>query len=110
MIKKRKKFIRRNWDKYSRLGRGRRKLQKWRKPRGRHGKMRERRKGYPSRPEIGMKSPTKEIRLVGNIKELLEAGKGEGIILRKIGRNLRIDIEKKASEKGIKILNSRGKK
>jgi ribosomal protein L32E len=32
MIKKRKKFIRRNWDKYSRLGRGRRKLQKWRRP------------------------------------------------------------------------------
>ncbi|MBM3233833.1 50S ribosomal protein L32e [Candidatus Pacearchaeota archaeon] len=108
--KKRKKFIRRNWDKYSRLGWGRKKKQKWRKPRGRHAKMRERRKGYPSRPEIGMKSPSKEIRLVSNLKELLQAEKGEEVIVRKIGKKKRIEIEKKASELGVKILNLRGKK
>ena len=71
--------------------------------------MRKRRKGYPTRPEIGMKSPTKEIRLVGNMKQLLQAGKGEEIILRKIGKKLRQEIEKKAGELGIKIINLRGK-
>jgi len=112
MKKKRKKFIRRNWDKYSRLGRGRRKLQKWRRPRGIHSKMRKRRAGYPTRPEIGMKSPSKEIRLVGNMKQLTGAKKGEEIIIRKIGKKLRTEIEKKAAELGIKILNQKkqGKK
>jgi len=105
--KKRKKFIRRNHDKYSRLGWGRKEKQKWRRPRGIHSKMRKRRKGYPTRPEIGMKSPEKKIRLVGNMKELLEAGKGEEIIIRKVGKKLRNEIEKKASESGIKILNAK---
>ena len=109
MTTKRKKFIRRNWDKYSRLGWGRPKKQKWRRPRGIHSKMRKRRKGYPSRPEIGMKSPTKEIRLVGNMRELMQTGKGEEIVLRKIGKKLRQEIEKKAGEMGIKIINQRKK-
>lgn len=106
----RKKFIRRNWDKYSRLGRGRRKLQKWRRPQGIHSKMRKRRKGYPSSPEIGMKSPFKKIKLIENMKQLLQLKKGEEIVIRKIGRKKRKEIEKKAAELGIRILNLRGKK
>jgi large subunit ribosomal protein L32e len=108
--KKRKKFIRRNHDKYSRLGWGRPKKQKWRRPRGIHSKMRKRRAGYPTRPEIGMKSPTKIPRLVGNMKELLKAAKGEEITVRKIGKKLRTEIENKSKELGIKIVNSRSKK
>jgi large subunit ribosomal protein L32e len=107
MIKKRKKFIRRNWDKYSRLGLRRKKLQKWRRPRGIHSKMRKRRAGYPTRPEMGMKSPAVKIKLIENTKQLLQVRKGEEIIIRKIGKKLRAEIEKKAGEMGIKILNNR---
>jgi ribosomal protein L32E len=72
-----------------------------------HNKMRERRKGYPSRPEVGMKSPEKKIRLVSNMKELLKARKGEEVIVRKIGNKKRKEIENKAGELGVKILNER---
>ncbi len=43
---KKKKFLRRNWNKYKRIGKGNKKKQKWRKPRGRDNKMREKRRGY----------------------------------------------------------------
>jgi len=105
--KKRKKFIRRNWDKYSRLGLRRKKLQKWRRPRGIHSKMRKRRAGYPTRPEIGMKSPAVQLRLVGNMRELVAARKGEEIIIRKVGKKLRKEIKEKSKEMGIKIINNR---
>lgn len=104
MIKKRKKFIRRNWDKYKRIGR--KKKQVWRKPRGRHGKMRERRKGYPSCPEIGLKNPNKiVIKMVRNLNELIKTGKGESVVLSRVGKKKRIEIEKKAAEIGVKIIN-----
>ena len=102
MIKKRKKFIRRNWDKYKRL---RRKLV-WRRPRGRHAKMRERRKGYPSRPEVGMRKAVRiNIKLISNMKELLMLKKNEEVVLAKIGKRKRQEIEKKAKEMNVKILN-----
>jgi len=107
----RKKFIRRNWDKYKRLG-GRRKKLVWRRPKGIHNKMRERREGYPQRPEIGMKSARKErkeILVVKNMKELQNLARGLGVIVAKIGRKKRLEIEKKAGELGIKILNERKK-
>lgn len=105
----RKKFIRRNHDKYKRLG-GRRKKLIWRRPKGIHSKMRERRAGYPQRPEMGMKSAKterKEIKIVKNMREISNIGKGEKIIISKVGRKLRTEIEKKAIELGIKIINNR---
>lgn len=103
----RKKFIRRNHDKYKRLG-GRRKKLIWRRPKGIHSKMRERRRGYPARPEMGMKKPeTKKPALVRNFIELSRINKGGKVILAKVGRKLRLEIEKKAKDLGIKILNER---
>ncbi len=105
----RKKFLRRNHDKYKRLG-GRKKKLIWRRPKGIHAKMRERRRGYPQRPEIGMKSSRnerKEILIVKNMKELQDIKRGQGIIVSKIGRKKRLEVEKKTSELGIKILNER---
>lgn len=105
----RKKFLRRNHDKYKRLG-GRRKKLIWRRPKGIHNKMRERRAGYPSRPEMGMKSARterREIKLIKNVKELQNAVKGESVIVAKVGKRKRLEIGKKAGELGIKILNSR---
>ena len=51
------KFRRRDWHKYKRLGKKDKKKVKWRKPKGRHNKMRESRKGYAASPSIGMKKP-----------------------------------------------------
>jgi len=102
----RKKFIRRNHDKHKRLG-GRRKKLVWRRPKGIHNKMRERRRGYPQRPEIGMRNYGKETRLIGNMKEMMGVKRGEEIILAKVGRKLRRELEEKAKELEAKIINQR---
>jgi large subunit ribosomal protein L32e len=100
------KFLRRNWDKFSRLGKNKKKKQVWRSPKGRHNKMRRKRKGYPAVVSIGYKQEDKKkMTLVNNTKELEGIGKGEMIILGKIGNKKRIEIVKKAKEKGIEIYN-----
>jgi len=53
------KFLRRVWKRHSKLGRGRKKKQVWRKPTGRDNKMRERKKGHPSVVSIGYRSEKK---------------------------------------------------
>ncbi len=103
----RKKFIRRNHDKYKRLG-GRRKKLIWRRPKGRHSKTRERRAGYPQRPEMGMKKPVSvKPKLIMNLRMLENAVRGEGVIIAKVGKKLREKIYKEAEGKGIRILNER---
>jgi large subunit ribosomal protein L32e len=107
------KFLRRNWSKASRLGKGRKKKQVWRSPKGRHSKTRGERKGYPAIVKIGYKQEEK-IRgliedktpiLVQNVKELMKLEKGQVAILGNIGQRKRLEIAKKAKEKGIKISN-----
>lgn len=101
-----KKFLRRTWDRYAKLGKGRKKKQIWRKPRGRDNKMREKRKGYPSVVSIGYKKNKKnnrEILLVNNIRALEKIGKKSLIQLGRIGRKKKIEIIKRAKEKGISI-------
>ena len=46
-------FLRSDTNRHKRLGSHRAKLQKWRRPRGRHNKIRRKRFGYPLRVEIG---------------------------------------------------------
>jgi large subunit ribosomal protein L32e len=101
-------FLRRNWDKFSRLGRNKRKKQVWRSPKGRHNKMRKKRKGYPAVVSIGYKNQSdenKKMTLVNNLKELEGIGKEEMIIVGKVGNRKRIEIVKKAKEKGIQVYN-----
>ncbi|MEK6842431.1 MAG: eL32 family ribosomal protein [Nanoarchaeota archaeon] len=104
-------FLRRTWYRFSRLGKGRRKKQKWRNPTGRHNKIRKRRKGYSARVSIGYsKDKTtkgridKKIpRIIHNLKELEKIGKNEIAIMGKIGGKKRIEIIKKAKEMKIQI-------
>ena len=90
---------------------------KWKKPRGRHSKMRKRRKSYPKIVLIGYKS-SKEFSgkvnslrpaLIHNSKELLKIKKDEIAIIARIGSKKRIELIKLANEKNIKILNVGGK-
>ena len=62
-----RKYKRRSTGEFSRLGRGRKKKQVWRKPRGRDNKMREGTKSRPKCPKIGEKKPSK---LQGKIRGL----------------------------------------
>jgi large subunit ribosomal protein L32e len=109
-----KKFVRRSTLKFSRMGRGRRKLQRWRRATGRHNKMRKNRFGYAKSPRIGFKSPRKDAGkiegrtpvLVRNLKDFLNLNeKNILIIARTVGAKKRIDMIKKANEMKFKILN-----
>ena len=108
-----KEFVRQEHLKYSKLGKGRKKLQKWRKPKGRDSKMRLKRKGYSKTVSVGYKSPRKSLGkingmkpvLVYNVKDLFKLDKNSVAIIARIGVRKKLDIIKHAQEKKIKILN-----
>lgn len=113
MRRKKPKFLRKDTFKISRLGRRRKKKQKWRRPRGRHSKVREKRKGYPQQPSIGWRSP-KEIRglikglkpkVVFNVQDLNNLKENEIAIIGKVGKKRKIEIVKEALKRNIKLLN-----
>ncbi len=107
------KFLRRSSDRYSKLGRKRKKKQVWRNPTGRHNKMREKRKGYPAIVSIGYRTEKslrgkikgKDPIRVMNVKDLGKLGKENIAIIGKVGRKKRIEIIKVAKEKNIEIAN-----
>jgi len=108
-----KKFLRRTWNRYSKLGKRRKKKQVWRKPKGRDNKMREKRKGYPQIVSVGYQKnkklkgriECKQPVIIKNIKEIGKVKKDEIVILGNIGKKKKIEIAKKAKEKGIEIHN-----
>ena len=110
---KKPKFLRRTWNRYSKLGKGRKKKQVWRSPKGRDNKMREKRKGYPRVVSIGYKKSeklrnniaNKKPILVMNIKNLEKIKKNEIAIVGKVGKKKKIELAKKAKEKKIQIYN-----
>lgn len=108
-----KKFVRQESVRYSKLGKRRKKLQKWKRPKGRDSKMRLKRKSRPATVSVGYKNAKKESGkikglspvLVHNLKELDKAGKNSIIIIAKIGAKKKMELIKSAEEKKIKILN-----
>jgi len=111
------KFLRRNTGEYSRLGKKRKKIQKWRAPKGRDNKMRLRRKSYPRTVEIGYKQDSKtryliegkEQVIVRNLNDLEKIKENQIIIIGKVGMKKRADIIKIAKEKNINIINEKKK-
>lgn len=111
--RKKPKFLRTDWHKKIRLGRGVKKNQKWHGAKGRQNKLRLGRKGRMQRPKVGW-GATKEIRnfvdgikaiRVENVAEVLKVEKNVGIVIGKVGAKKRAEIVAKASELKIKILN-----
>ena len=99
-------FLRRIHNRYSKLGKRRKKKQIWRRPTGRDNKMRERRRGYPARVQIGYKKgPSKEFNVIKNPKELEKIEKNSKVIVGNIGKKKKIEIVKKANEMKIKLHN-----
>ena len=107
------KFLRRSWDRYSKLGKGRKKKQKWKKPTGRDNKMREKRKGYPPVVSIGHKKKkamrgtleNKKPVVISNTSDLNKIKKEDIAILGNIGKKKKIGIIKKAKELKINFYN-----
>ena len=105
------KFFRRNWNRFSRLGMGRKKKQKWRNPTGRHNKIREKIRGHPSPVSIGYRQDKssrgkileKKVVRIYNMKDLGKIGKNEIGLLGKIGKRKKTEIAKKAVEMKIHI-------
>jgi large subunit ribosomal protein L32e len=101
-----KKFLKRGWNRDFKLGKRKRKKRVWKKPKGRHNKMREKRRGYAPIVRIGYKNTSKnKTVIVRNINDLLKIKNNELAILGKIGKRKKIEIIKKAIEKKIKIKN-----
>jgi len=109
----RKKYLRQNTKKHMRLGKGRKKKQVWRRPKGRDNKLRERIHGKPSRPNLGVKKPKKEqnkIRgknpiLIKNITDLKKITKSDIAVLGHIGRKNKIKIAQEAKKMNIEFTN-----
>ncbi len=116
MVKK--QFLRRQWTRFSRLGRRKKSKQKWRRPTGRHNKMREKQKGYPVVVSIGYKKKVSERNnfdgkkkvIVYNVHDLEKIGKDEIGFIAKVGKKNKIEIIKKAIEMKKPILNVNEKK
>ena len=112
------KFIRRTSNRYSKLGKGRKKKQVWRKPTGRDNKMRERRKGHAKVVSIGYKTSkkargdleNKKPVIIMNIKDLDLIKDNKTAIIGKIGRRKKIEIANKAKELKISLNNINVKK
>lgn len=110
-----KKFLRSDTSRHLKLGKKRRKLQKWRRPRGRHSKIRKGRVGYPSAPSIGYKQNKltsgkihdKYVMHVENLNDLNKVGKDHiAVLSRRMGARKKIEVLKKAKEMKITILNA----
>lgn len=112
------KFLRTDWMRFSRLGKNRKKKQKWRRARGKHSKIRRKRMGYPVMPTVGYMSSRAESGrvegkipvLVHNLNDMKTLSKDSLVILARVGAKKKLDLIKKAQEMNIKILNLGGKK
>jgi len=106
-------FSRRDSSRYSKLGKGRKKKQKWRRPTGRDNKMRDNRRGYSSVVSVGHKKSKIEKKkpiLVKTIKDLEKIKENEIAFLGKIGMKMKMKIVKEANQKKINFSNLNVKK
>lgn len=110
--KKKAKFKRQEWfsAKSKKFGK------KWRRPKGKHSKLRMKEKARGTCPGSGYSSPRlvrelnplgyKEVR-ISNPKEIdkIDPIKEIAVISKSVGKKKRLEIMKLASSKGIKIIN-----
>ena len=107
------KFLRTDWHKKIKLGRGVKKNQKWHGAKGRQNKFRLGRKGRGQRPKIGWGADNgsknfvagMEAVRVENMKELEAIATGTGVVIGSVGKKKRAELIKKAGEMKLTILN-----
>lgn len=100
------KFLRRHVNRMSKLGKGRKKKQIWRRPTGRHNKMRLERRGVPANVKIGYKNTDKESeKVIYTLSDLTKLKAGDKAILGKVGAKKKMEIGKKAKEMKVELQN-----
>lgn len=107
------KFQRTDAVRFSKLGKNRKKKQKWRAAKGRDNKIREKRKSYPREPNVGFKGKRSESGKINgkvpilamNVKDLEKVGKDNVVIIARVGAKKRMEMIKKADEMKLKIIN-----
>lgn len=114
MLKNRKpRFVRKDWRELSKLGMGRKKKQRWRKPKGRHNKLRAKKRSVGKMPGVGYRSP-KSVRgtfqgltpiLIINENQLNNLKQGGMAVMASIGLKKKIQIATKAKQLGVKFAN-----
>ena len=100
------KFLKRTWKRYVKLGKNRKSKQSWRKPKGRHNKMRDKRRGYPAIVTKGYRTKRegrgkiegKKPFVAYNVRDVEKFGRGNLIIIGKVGKKKRVEIAKKLKE------------
>ncbi len=98
---------------FSKLGRRRKKKQKWRRPTGRHNKMRDKKRGYPIVVSIGYKQKNQIRDLINkktpitvyNLNDLKKANQNNVIIIGKIGDKKKAKLVEEIKKKNIEIVN-----
>jgi len=112
-FKKMVKFLRRECRRYSKFGNAIGKKAKWRKPTGRHNKLREKKRGYGAVVSIGY-STDKKVRgllnekepvVINNVADLQNVGEGQIGFVARVGQKKKIEIAKKAKELKIELKN-----
>lgn len=102
-------FLRRKWSKYSKFGSGGRpNKRKWRKPKGRDNKMREKNKGYPPVVSIGYRTKKTErmnFPVIRTIRDLEKVEKGVIVVIGKIGMKKKLEIVEKAKSMNLIVQN-----
>ncbi len=108
--RKRVEFRRQEWFRYGKFG------EEWRKPRGKHSKLREHLNHRPPVVDAGYRGPAavrglhpsgfREV-LVYNARELdsIDRNTQAARIASSVGRKKRIELEARADELGIRVLN-----
>ena len=112
------KFLRVGARRFIRFGKGRKKKQKYRRAKGRHSKVREKRKTRTGMVEIGFRTPkaergkikNKKVIFVRNFSDLKNVGKNDLVIIASVGKKKRKLIEQEIEKKEAKILNLRKEK
>ena len=107
------KFLRTDWHKKIRLGKGVKKNQKWHGAKGRQNKLRLNRKGRMQRPKVGWGANNAEKGFIAglesvrveNIKDVEAVKAGQGILIANVGKKKRAEIIAKATEKKLTIVN-----
>jgi len=106
-------FLRRNTTKYLRLGKKRKKTQRWKRPKGRDNKMRLGFRGYPKTVSIGYtrdkmlrgKVENKIPVTVRNVNDLAKIKNENIALMGRVGNKKKIEIVKAAKERKINIFN-----
>lgn len=112
------KFLRVMGNKKIRLGKRNKKLQKWRRPRGKHNKTRESIRGKAVKVKIGFRTPSNSRNKVqgkipfrvNNLADIARIKKENIAILAKFGKKKSQVIQEKLKELGIQVLGTGKKK